>query len=420
MSYLLAVYLFDRRVGDLALVEGRLQFCYCADWLQHADAVPLSCSLPLQVEVFNDQQTRPFFAGLLPEGKLRQLIARQFQVSKQNDFALLNHIGGECAGAVSLLSPDRLPAVSEPANEIDWLSDSDILALLDELPQRPMLAGQDGFRLSLAGAQDKLPVVFDGQRIGLPRNGTPSSHILKPAIAAVEDSVINEGFCLALAGAMQFQTAQSRICAIRDRSFLLVERYDRTQAAIGQRLRLHQEDFCQALGIVPELKYQNEGGPGLDQCFDLVRRVTRPSAPQVLRLLDAVIFNALIGNHDAHAKNFSILYADKCAVLAPLYDVLSTAVYPSLTPKMAMQLGGKYKFSEVQARHWDRFAQAAGLSVAQTRKRILGLCQRLPLVARTLQASADHDFVGNPAVEQIVQLIEQRAALTVRRLNDKT
>ncbi|WP_415878095.1 type II toxin-antitoxin system HipA family toxin [Methylomonas sp. TEB] len=415
MSYLLAVYLFDRRVGDLALVEGRLQFSYSADWLQHADAVPLSCSLPLQVEPFSDQQTRPFFAGLLPEGKLRQLIARQFQVSKQNDFALLDHIGGECAGAVSLLPPDRLPAVSEPANEIDWLSDSDVVALLDELPQRPMLAGRDSLRLSLAGAQDKLPVVFDGQRIGLPRNGTPSSHILKPAIAAVEDSVINEGFCLALAGAMQFQTAQARICAICDRSFLLVERYDRTQAAIGQRLRLHQEDFCQALGVVPELKYQNEGGPGLEQCFDLVRRVTRPSAPQVLRLLDTVIFNALIGNHDAHAKNFSILYADKGAVLAPLYDVLSTAVYPNLTPKMAMQLGGKYKFSEVQARHWDRFAQAAGLSVAQTRKRILGLCQRLPAVARRLQTSADHEFAGNPVIEQIVQLIEQRAALTVRR-----
>ncbi|OAI13400.1 toxin HipA [Methylomonas koyamae] len=416
MSYLLAVYLFERRMGDLALVEGRLQFSYSADWLQQADAVPLSCSLPLQVEVFNDQQTRPFFAGLLPEGKLRQLIARQFQVSKQNDFALLDHIGGECAGAVSLLPPDRLPAVSEPANEIDWLSDSDVLALLDELPQRPMLAGRDGLRLSLAGAQDKLPVVFDGQRIGLPRNGSPSSHILKPAIAAVEDSVINEAFCLALARAMQLHTAQSQIGSIGDRQFLLVERYDRTLAANGQRLRLHQEDFCQALGVVPELKYQNEGGPGLEQCFDLVRRVTRPSAPQVLRLLDAVIFNALIGNHDAHAKNFSILYADKGAVLAPLYDVLSTAVYPSLTPKMAMQLGGKYKFSEVQARHWDRFAQAAGLSLAQTRIRILGLCQRLPVVAHTLQASVDHEFAGNPVVEQIVQMIEQRSALTIRRL----
>jgi serine/threonine-protein kinase HipA len=134
-------------VGDLALVEGRLQFSYSADWLQQSDAVPLSCSLPFQVEVFNDLQARPFFAGLLPEGKLRQLIARQFQVSKQNDFALLDHIGGECAGAVSLLPPDGLLAVSNSASDIDWLSDDDLLAVLDELPQRPMLAGQDGLRL---------------------------------------------------------------------------------------------------------------------------------------------------------------------------------------------------------------------------------------------------------------------------------
>lgn len=132
MSHLLAVYLFDHRVGCLALVEGRLQFSYSADWLQQADTIPLSCSLPLQVEPFNDQQARPFFAGLLPEGKLRQLIARQFQVSKQNDFALLDHIGGECAGAVSLLPPDQTPLVPKTANEIDWLSDDDLLALLDE------------------------------------------------------------------------------------------------------------------------------------------------------------------------------------------------------------------------------------------------------------------------------------------------
>ncbi len=136
------------------------------------------------------------------------------------------------------------------------------------------------------------------------------------------------------------------------RPFLLVERYDRAVDAQGQRQRLHQEDFCQALGVVPEMKYQNEGGPDLAQRFDLVRRVTRPSAPQVLRLLDFVIFNALIGNHDAHAKNFSPSYAAQSAVLAPLYDALSTAVYPTLTSRMAMKIGSKYKFSEVQAQHW--------------------------------------------------------------------
>jgi serine/threonine-protein kinase HipA len=112
-------------------------------------------------------------------------------------------------------------------DDVQWLSDEEVVALLDELPHRPMLAGKQGLRLSLAGAQDKLPVVFDGARIGLPLNGTPSSHILKPAIHAVEDSVTNEGFCLALAEAMQLKPAKSRVHHVLDRSFVLVERYDR-------------------------------------------------------------------------------------------------------------------------------------------------------------------------------------------------
>ena len=132
---------------------------------------------------------------------------------------------------------------------------------------------------------------------------------------------------MALADAMQLKPAKSKVHLVQDRSFLLVERYDRLIDAPGYRQRLHQEDFCQALGVVPEMKYQNEGGPDLAQCFDLVRRATRPSAPQVLRLLDYVIFNALIGNHDAHAKNFSLLYSAKAPVLAPFCDTLSTAVY---------------------------------------------------------------------------------------------
>lgn len=418
MTHELEVWLFADRIGTLALVEGRLNFWYAPEWLKHPNAVALSCSLPLQTEPFDDHKTRPFFAGLLPEGQMRRLIAQQFQVSGQNDFALLDHIGGECAGAVTFLEPGqslRLPAAGD---EIEWLSDEEVIAILDELPRRPMLAGKDGLRLSLAGAQDKLPVVVEGNRIGLPRNGTPSSHILKPAIHAVEDSVTNEGFCLALAEAMQLKPARSRIHSVRNRPFLLVERYDRTHDAAGRLQRLHQEDFCQALGVVPEMKYQNEGGPDLAQCFELVRRATRPSAPQVLRLLDYVVFNALIGNHDAHAKNFSLLYAGKMPVLAPLYDTLSTAVYPSLTPKMAMKLGSKYKFSEVQARHWDQFAQAAGLSVAQARKRILELAKQLPLTARKLQSAPDNGFAGHPLVEQIITLIEQRAALTIRRLTN--
>lgn len=416
MAHELEVWLFADRVGTLALVDGRLTFYYAPGWLSHKNAVALSASLPLQTEPFDDGKTRPFFAGLLPEGQMRRLIAQQLQVSGQNDFALLDHIGGECAGAVTFLKPGQALPVPTPSDDVQWLNDDEVVAILDELPLRPLLAGKDGLRLSLAGAQYKLPVVFDGARIGLPRNGTPSSHILKPPIHAVEDSVINESFCMALADAMQLKPAKSKVHKVLDRAFLLVERYDRLIDAQGHRQRLHQEDFCQAMGVVPETKYQNEGGPDLAQCFDLVRSATRPSAPQVLRLFDYVIFNALIGNHDAHAKNFSLLYADKSPVLAPLYDTLSTAVYPTLTQKMAMKIGSKYNFSEVHARHWEQFAQGVGFTKAQTKRRILEFAKLLPATARKLQSDPGHSFAGNAVIEKTNTLIEQRCALTIRRL----
>ena len=422
MTHELEVWFFVDHVGTLSLVDGRLNFCYAPDWLSQQDAVALSASLPLHTDPFDDRKTRPFFAGLLPEGQMRRLIAQQFQVSGQNDFALLNHIGGECAGAVTFLEPGQTLPVPTRSDDVQWLSDDEVVAILDELPRRPMLAGKDGLRLSLAGAQDKLPVVFDGTRIGLPLNSSPSSHILKPAIHATPDSVINEGFCMALAEAMQLAPAKSEIHHVLDRAFLLVERYDRRIDAQGHRQRIHQEDFCQALGVAPEMKYQNEGGPNLAQCFDLVRSATRPSAPQVLRLLDYVIFNALIGNHDAHAKNFSLLYSHKergkSPVLAPFYDTLSTAVYPTLTPKMAMKIGSKYKFSEVEKRHWEQFAEGAGFTKAQVKRRILELAKLLPATARKLQSDPGHSFAGNAVVEQINTLIEQRCALTMRRLTD--
>lgn len=413
MAHEIAVWLFNQSVGTLSLVGGRLSFRYSADWLAQPNKVALSKSLPLGSEPFDDHQCRAFFAGLLPEGNLRRLIAQQCQVSSQNDFALLSAIGGECAGAITFVPVGLSLANAEHAG-VEWLDETKLIALLDELPRRPMLAGRDGIRLSLAGAQDKLPVVFDGQQIGLPIGGRPSTHILKSAIASVEDSVINEGFCLTLAQAMGMPTAQAQIFHVQDRQVLLVARYDRRVDAGGRPVRLHQEDFCQALGVVPEMKYQNEGGPDLEACFDLLRHATRPSAPQVLRLLDAVVFNALIGNHDAHAKNFSLLYAEGAPTLAPLYDVLSTAVYEHLTPKMAMKLGSKYKFTEVQARHWTQFAEAAGLSKAQTKKRVLSMAKEFPLAARQLQASPA--FVDQSIVAKIVATIEQRSELTLRRL----
>ena len=224
-----------------------------------------------------------------------------------------------------------------------------------------------------------------------------------------------------LAAALKLDVARASIHGISNQRFLLVERYDRRlvkqdKAGQIQLQRLHQEDFCQALGVAPETKYQHEGGPDLTQAFDLVRRATRPSAPNTLRLLDFVIFNALIGNHDAHAKNFSLLYTPQGAVLAPMYDALSTAVYPDLSDKMAMKIGSKYKFADIQPRHWEQFALAAALSPAQVKKRVLKIARRLPDLAHTLQTTMDAEGNTHPVLGQIVALITQRCALTIRRI----
>lgn len=453
----LDVWLLGERIGTLMQVDGRLNFAYLPQWLAQADTTPgasanlpsgpLSQSLPLRAEPFDDRATRPFFAGLLPEGDKRRLVAQALQASRQNDFALLNGIGGECAGAVTLLEPGQsvvpttTSAAIEAADSVRWLDEPALLHLLDEMPLRPMLAGQAGLRLSLAGAQDKLPVVVavghkpagadtgQGDPIGLPLYGRPSTHILKPAIASVDGSVFNEAFCMTLAAALKLTVAPVAIRKVADRQVLLVQRYDRlalaatakaapgsSPAASAPPTRLHQEDFCQALGVVPEHKYQNEGGPDLAQAFELLRRATRPSAPQTLKLLDAVVFNALIGNHDAHGKNFSLLYGRQGAVLAPLYDLLCTAVYPQLTDKMAMKIGGKYRFSELMARHWEQCSRSAGLSPAQVRRRILVIARGLPDLARQTHTRMDAQGHGHGVLAAIVALITQRCALTVTRL----
>lgn len=415
MTRQLEVWLRGVHAGTLSQIEGKLRFAY-APGVNTA----LSHSLPVRAEPFDDRASRPFFAGLLPEGGKRKQIAKTLQVSKQNDYALLESLGGECAGAVTLLPADQSPPAPDAQLTVRWLDPLQLLQVLDEMPLRPMRAGDDGLRLSLAGAQDKLPVVLDTSvsRTGLPMNGAPSTHILKPPITGVEGSVFNEAFCMALAGSLKLDVAQTHIQTVADgaqqRHYLLVERYDRQPGLPGQRL--HQEDFCQALGIISEHKYQNEGGPGLSQAFALLRSATRPSAPQTLKLLDYVVFNALIGNHDAHGKNFSLLYTSSGAKLAPLYDALCTAIYPQLTEKMAMKIGSKYKFSEAMARHWEQFASEAALSPGLVKKRAIDIAKRLPNLARATQDTFQRQGNVHPIIDQIVRLIDQRCALTISRL----
>lgn len=406
----LDVYLADRLVGQLVQEDtGQLQFAYDSEWLRAADARPISRSLPLRAEPFGHRECRPFFSGLLPEAEKREAVARVLGVTPRNDFILLDRLGGECAGAITFVHPNE--GLLRPQTMADYrsLSEDELERILLSLPERPLLAGEEGVRLSLAGAQDKLPMLVVEDAIALPLHGAPSSHIVKPQIRRFPDTVQNEAFCLKLANRLDLHAVPAEIRRANDERFLLVKRYDRVRTADGGLQRLHQEDFCQALGVPPELKYQNEGGPSLADCFALVRRSCSRPAVDLIRLLDDVIFNFLVGNHDAHGKNYALLYTDRGIELAPLYDVVSTAVYPDLSAGLAMKIGGKYRPEDILPRHWDRFARETGLAAPMVRRRVLDLAQRAAGASREVAAALDREGHGSPIIARIIDTVDARS-----------
>ena len=383
MTKTLDVYLHRDSVGRLIQNDhGLLLFEYDESWLNNPDAIALSCSLPLQKQQFRGKECTGFFGGILPEGSKREQIARNLGISSRNDHAMLERIGGECAGAVTFVPGGKpLPDTNYQHRE---LSEADLAGIFRKLPHRPLMAGEADVRLSLAGAQDKIAVHVKDDRVSLPPGGAPTTHILKPAMERFEGVVFNEAICMKLASAVGIPTAEVEFRQVENIDYLMIKRYDRRthSTSEGTRFeRLHQEDFCQALGIPSETKYQSEGGPGLKQCFALLRDVSRIPLVELQRLLDAVIFNVLVGNHDAHAKNFSLLYEEGAKGtepnirLAPLYDLVSTVCYPELTPRMAMKLGGEYRSDRLTRRHVEKFAEDAGLAKPMVVRRVSELAE---------------------------------------------
>lgn len=356
-------------VGVLRIDEhGDLAFNYDADWLDDPAKPAISVSLPKRVEKFDRPETRPVFAGLLPEEQQRIAVAQALGVSAGNDFRLLEQLGGDVAGALTLWPDGEQPPATKGLAATHPLLDEQVLELLDILPQRPFLAGE-GIRLSLAGAQQKLPIVMVNGSVAVPAAGQPSTHILKPPIDRFPGTTENEALAMRLAAALGLPVARVEPRCIGDRTFLIVERYDREIGADGSIRRLHQEDFCQALGIVPEHKYASEGGPIFRNCFELIRSACSAPAPALLRLVEAAIFNVLVGNADAHGKNYSLLYGTTGIDLAPLYDLMCTAAYPEIHAKLAMKVGRKSLLEEFTPATWDDFAREVGVGVPFARRR---------------------------------------------------
>jgi serine/threonine-protein kinase HipA len=409
MARTLDVYLHNELVGHLIQDDGgQMVFDYAESWLQKPGVTPLSQSLPLRKERFKRNECRGFFAGILPEESKREIIARNLGISARNDYAMLEQIGGECPGAVTFIPAGE--ALPERNYGYRPLSSQELAAILEELPKRPLLAGEDGIRLSLAGAQDKVAVRIEGNEISLALGGAPSTHILKPAVERFAGVVFNEALCMRLAAMSGLPAAKVETRIVEDIEYLLVERYDRVYQKNAEGAttldRLHQEDFCQAQGLVSETKYQKEGGPSLKQCFALLRDVSSAPVIDLSRLLDAVIYNYLVGNNDAHGKNFSLLYhgvgtANQKIRLAPLYDVVGTKYYPELSKDMAMKIGGEYSSDKVTPKDFEQLAEEAGLAKPIVKNRV-------PELAETVIANFDKAGIEHPVAQAVAAVIRQR------------
>ena len=395
----LDVYLCNKLAGALERADdGSLSFRYLPDYVDAPGALPLSSILPLGIETFEERDIAAFFSNLLPDESVRQQIARLLHLTPEDTFGLLRQIGGDCAGAIAFYESDRRPA-SQSAPVFRELAEVEAASLLRNLSDRPLGIGDDFRGISGAGAQDKLIACLRDGKVSLPLYGTPSTHIIKPGIARFPESVFNEWFCMTLSKACGFDTAACDILEIDGEPYYVTQRYDRYEED-GVVLRLHQEDFCQLLKCRPEIKYQDQGGPSIVDCVLMLQRLRLPAA-DVLSFVDRVVFNFLIGNGDAHGKNFSILYAGRRPRLAPVYDALCTTVYPPIADKMAMKIDGKFEFRWITRGKIVRTFERAGVgskAVADSIDRqIAALREQLPLISdraeREHPASVYHDII---------------------------
>lgn len=417
MSRTLDVYFGEVKAGELVQdAGGSLAFAYASEYLATNNARAISVSMPLREEPYANRIAQAYFSGLLPDENSRQRLAGLLGISESNTFGLLEIIGGECAGALTLM-----PAGKPMPNELDYppqpLSEKRLAEILDTLRSHPLLAGKLGVRLSLAGAQNKVAVCMIDGEVALAMGGHTTTHILKPQIEGLNGTVENEIFCMRLAKKIGFFAPEVSIGRVGKVAYYLIERYDRTtdlKNSTGLIKRLHQEDFCQALGIAPQLKYEDEGGPGVTQSLQLIGRHTRAPAADSITFLRMLIFHFLIGNADAHGKNYSLLYRGETPDLAPVYDAICTAAYPSMAKQLAMQIGGHGLPDTIQFKHWLTLVPdtepARRLVTQEMQKMATSVLEASPRLARELR----DEGIDHPIITKIQKIIKKRAEHIMR------
>lgn len=410
------------RAGVLSRDRGRLTFTYDHAYSTDPAATPLSVSLPLVNQRHSGAKVSTFVSGLLPDSDaVRARWAAEFQ-TRDTPFDLLCHVGEDCAGGVQFVRPDRLDAVGEGG--VEWLTDSQIGDWVRDLRRDPSGWLRDGEfgQFSLAGAQSKFALCNVDGRWGRPFGSVPTTHIVKPASSHFAQHEVNEHLSLELARRVGLSAARSDVVSFDGEQVVVVERFDRFDTGTGLR-RVHQEDLCQATGCPPEMKYENQGGPSIIDIAALIRRHSTEADDDLQAFVDATVFNWVIANTDAHAKNYGFLLATDQCRLAPLYDLASALPYVSQHPvahgpgeldgsrlNMAMSLFGTYRMSEVRVRDWLALFSELDMDPDNQLKRAVDLSSRVAKNVDALRRSAVV-AMGEPMVDRYVSRVFRRANL---------
>ncbi|MDO8291480.1 MAG: HipA domain-containing protein [Gallionella sp.] len=415
-------------VGTLEVKKGQWKFVYATEWKDYS----LSPNFPIDTKKYedtaNDKPVEWFFENLLPEGRLRDLIATRDRIDPRDTWALLVRHGQDTAGALSL-TPAGLAAATK---EI-------LLPLSHEALQEkikasrarnlPLMASWDEIRMSLAGAQEKLGLRIDANgAMFLPEGSAPSTHIVKPENASADFPYCpaNEFFCMRLAHELKVPVPAVGLLHLPEPLYV-IERFDREplekseeKGAVRTFRRLHQIDLCQAMGVAPSKKYESEGGLGLHHLFEVLRG-TFMDRPVVAANAVAqwIAFNYLIGNLDAHAKNIAFLMRGQKAAVAPFYDMLCVEAYlPSQT--MAMSIAGENKPGWVEGAHWDAMAYEAGVAPRLVRGVLSRMSEELPeaiskVIGDERLLPVERDFLR----EKVLPVIEDRRGFVADALKTR-
>ncbi|OSP53714.1 HipA domain-containing protein [Pseudoruegeria sp. SK021] len=412
------IYYESREVAEIAPgKDGAATLTYNADWQGTRGAFPISTRMPLEVANHGAGEILPWVANLLPESQQLEMVARATGASQADPLALLASIGRDTSGAMSFSERGFARMTTREVPD-----EAALVRIIQELPKKPFLVGEDGVSMSLAGVQSKIGVHVgaDGV-ISIPVEGAPSTWILKPDAANLPGGVYNEALCLRLAALIGLAAPEVRVGRAGARRYLLVKRYDRRQQGDSWR-RLHQEDMCQALGRLPSAKYErNETGQRGPTVRDIVG-VMRTLDPLrgVLSIFDYVIFNAIACNTDAHAKNYSVMVTASGASLAPIYDVMCAKLWPSITSKQAMSLATKWEGDYFKGRHWQREAALCGLNPTAALRRVEMLCKA---TMKHLPQAVEEVIAMDPDAELWVREVEnyiaERATFLVNGLAEQ-